>query len=85
MISGCADREPEHYLQSPMECIEAIEGLQLDFHQGQVLKYVYRHRYKNDNLEKQLEDLRKAEFYLNRLIHFAQERISHDKCLISLT
>ena len=37
--------------------------------------YVYRHRFKNPDLEKQLEDLRKAEFYLNRLIHFAQERI----------
>ena len=66
---------PEHYTQSRLECIEAIEGLGLDFHQAQVLKYVYRHRFKNPDLEKQLEDLRKAEFYLNRLIHFAQERI----------
>jgi hypothetical protein len=23
--------KPEHYRQSPMECIEAIEGLELDF------------------------------------------------------
>jgi hypothetical protein len=34
--------QPDHYLQSSMECIEAIEGLSLDFHQAQVLKYVYR-------------------------------------------
>ena len=67
--------EPKHYLQSSMECIEAIEGLSLDFHQAQVLKYVYRHRHKHVELERQLEDLEKAEFYLKRLIHFAKERI----------
>lgn len=71
--------KPEHYRQSPMECIEAIEGLKLDFHQAQVLKYVYRHQYKNADLDKQLEDLHKAEFYLKRLIRFAQERILEAK------
>ena len=67
--------KPQHYIQSSMECIEAIEGLNLDFHQGQVLKYVYRHRHKHVDLARQLEDLEKAEFYLKRLIHFAKERI----------
>ena len=67
--------KPEHYLQSSMECITAIEGLSLDFHQAQVLKYVYRHRFKHASLEKQLEDLKKAEYYLNRLIDQAQNRV----------
>jgi len=67
--------QPDHYLQSSMECIEAIEGLSLDFHQGQVLKYVYRHRFKHASLDKQLEDLKKAEYYLNRLIDQAQNRV----------
>ena len=67
--------QPDHYLQSSMECIEAIEGLSLDFHQGQVLKYVYRHRFKHASLDKQLEDLKKAEYYLKRLIDQAQDRV----------
>jgi len=72
---------PEHYTQSRLECIDAIEGLGLDFHQAQVLKYVYRHRYKSSELEKQLEDLHKAEYYLKRLIHLAEERIEERDCI----
>ncbi len=33
---------PLYYKQSPMECIEAIEGLNLPFHEAQILKYIYR-------------------------------------------
>lgn len=54
---------PAHYTQGKMEVISAIEGLGLDYHQGNVLKYVARYRYKNG-----LEDLRKAKWYIDRLI-----------------
>ncbi len=47
-----------------MEVIDAIEGLELCFHSGNVLKYIARYKYK----EKPLEDLKKARWYLDRLI-----------------
>ena len=54
---------PMHYTQGSMEVIEAIEGLGLDYHEGTVLKYISRWRYKNG-----IEDLHKAQWFLNRLI-----------------
>ena len=55
---------PKHYTQGEMEVITAIEGLGLDYHQGNVLKYVSRYRYKNG-----VEDLKKAQWYLTKLIN----------------
>jgi hypothetical protein len=54
---------PSHYTQGSMEVIEAIEGLDLDYHEGTVLKYIARWRHKNG-----IEDLHKAKWFLNRLI-----------------
>lgn len=65
---------PEHYQQGRMECLDAIEALGLDYHQGQVLKYLVRYKYKHGDLEKQVEDLKKAEFYLKRLIDLVEEQ-----------
>jgi hypothetical protein len=59
---------PKHYTQGNMEVITAIEGLGLDYHQGNVLKYVARYQYKNG-----LEDLRKAKWYIDRLIFIAEQ------------
>jgi len=36
---------------------------------------VCRHRFKHASLDKQLEDLKKAEYYLKRLIDKAQDRV----------
>jgi hypothetical protein len=60
---------PKHYTQGDMEVITAIEGLGLDYHQGNVLKYVSRYRYKNG-----IEDLRKAQWYIERLIYIEEQR-----------
>jgi hypothetical protein len=54
---------PAHYRQGTIEVIEAIEGLALGYREGNVLKYLARYRYKNG-----VEDLRKAAWYLQRLI-----------------
>jgi len=61
---------PKHYTQGNMEVITAIEGLALDYHQGNVLKYVSRYRYKNG-----IEDLRKAKWYIDRLIYIEEQRV----------
>jgi hypothetical protein len=52
-----------------MEVITAIEGMGLDYHQGNVVKYVSRYRYKNG-----IEDLRKAKWYIDRLIYIEEQR-----------
>lgn len=61
--------KPVHYTSSSsIECIDAIKA-SLSTEQfegwlrGNVIKYLWRYPHKN-----KLEDLRKAQFYLNRLI-----------------
>lgn len=56
-------KHPPHYMQGTMECIDAIEGLGLPFHEAQILKYIVRWRYKGG-----VNDLKKARWYLDRLI-----------------
>ena len=69
---------PKHYTQGRMEVITAIEGLGLDYHQGNVLKYVSRYRYKNG-----IEDLRKAKWYIDRLLYIEEQRIiKHDRSMV---
>ena len=60
---------PLHYNKGGVECIDAIRaalGSELfqGYCNGNTIKYLWRHRYKG----KPLEDLRKAQFYLERLI-----------------
>jgi hypothetical protein len=65
---------PKHYTQGNMEVITAIEGMGLDYHQGNVVKYVSRYRYKNG-----IEDLRKAKWYIDRLIYIEEQRVLTNK------
>lgn len=60
---------PTHYNQHGVECIEAIQASMSDaefrgYLKGNALKYQWRYAYK----KKPLEDLQKAEWYLQRLI-----------------
>lgn len=55
---------PPHYTFGKIEVIDVIEDWGLSFHLAQVVKYVARAKHKGN----ELEDLRKARFYLNRLI-----------------
>ncbi len=59
--------KPDHYNNGSIEAIDYIkqqlgEGFR-DYCEGNVLKYLHRYRYKNG-----VEDLRKARWYLERLI-----------------
>lgn len=62
---------PSHYNQGAMEVIDAIEGLKLCFNGGNCLKYIARYQYKSSPLE----DLKKAEWYLHRLIRNEELRL----------
>ena len=66
--------QPDHYLKSTMQPIDAIEGLDLGFHAGNVLKYLYRFRFKHAQVSGQIEDLKKARYYLDRLIDMSDQR-----------
>lgn len=59
---------PPHYTQGTIEVIDAIEGMALPYHEGNIVKYVARWRFKGG-----VEDLRKARWYLDRLIAKASE------------
>ena len=54
---------PPHYTKGWIEPIDYTISNKLDFCEGNVIKYVTRYKYKN-----WLEDLKKARFYLNKLI-----------------
>lgn len=55
---------PTHYNAGSIEVIDAIEDWKLGFHEGNVVKYVARAKHK----ENELEDLKKASWYLSRKI-----------------
>ena len=55
---------PKHYNTGKIEVIDAIEEWEMGFCDGNVIKYVARHRHKG----KPIEDLKKAKWYLERLI-----------------
>jgi hypothetical protein len=61
---------PAHYKAGAIECLDVIEELGLDFHLGNVLKYIFRAESKNNYLQ----DLRKARFYLDRKIGLLEGR-----------
>lgn len=69
-IAGSGDvvNSPAHYQHGEMETITAIEGLGLGFHAGNVVKYLARYRWKHSDKKGGVQDLRKAAWYLNRLI-----------------
>ena len=59
---------PSHYTLGSIECLDFIEAWDLDFREGNVVKYVVRAPYKGSKLK----DLKKARFYLDRLIKDAE-------------
>lgn len=59
--------KPAHYqLKSGIQVIDIIEGAGLGFHLANVVKYILRAGKKDPS--KELEDLKKAEYYLHRKI-----------------
>ena len=59
-------KHPPHYTHGGIETLDYIECKELGFHLGNCVKYVSRAGKKDPT--KELEDLKKAQFYLNRHI-----------------
>ena len=55
---------PKHYNAGRFEVIDVIEDWGFGFHLGNVVKYLARAPHKSD----ELEDLKKAEWYLSRYV-----------------
>ena len=58
---------PDHYNKG-IETIDYIQSWDMGFTDGNIIKYVTRYRFKGG-----LEDLKKAQFYLERLISDIEE------------
>lgn len=70
---------PSHYADGSIECIEAIEACMgvhafKGFLRGNCMKYLWRYEQKNG-----LEDLRKCEWYLERLIGIVEAEAEQRK------
>lgn len=69
---------PAHYQKGGVECIEAIEASMTaeafkGFLKGNCIKYLYRYENKNG-----IEDLKKAEWYLLRLIATRENEVAFE-------
>ena len=65
---------PPHYTNSNIECIDSIKEALGDgyenYLQGVIIKYMWRYNHKG----KPVEDLKKAQWYLEELIEIKQEK-----------
>jgi len=61
---------PSHYNQGKIEVIDTIDDWELGFYEGNIIKYVARYQYKEDPVA----DLKKAAWYLERLISIKEKR-----------
>ncbi len=75
-----AVNHPQHYTRSGIECIDAIDSVTSGYERpghgyyaGQVLKYLWRAPFKGHYLQ----DLEKAQWYLNRLVKKVQDEADH--------
>lgn len=68
-----AVNHPDYYASSKIEVIDYIEDKELGFCLGNAIKYISRAGKKKDNgrntIEKEIEDLEKAIWYINRRIY----------------
>lgn len=66
VVYNDAVHKPAHYTDGKIEVIDFIEDKKLNYHRGNAVKYISRAGKKDKN--KEIEDLQKAVWYLNREI-----------------
>lgn len=65
---------PYHYRgRGGLEAIDVIEGFDMGFHLGNVIKYILRAGNKAEN--NYIDDLKKARWYLNREIERIEKNV----------
>lgn len=71
-----AVNHPSHYTDGKIEVIDFIEDKKLNYHRGNAVKYICRARKKNP--AKEIEDLQKAVWYINREIQRLEAQKQRD-------
>ena len=69
---GDVVNHPSHYTDGKIEVIEFIEDKKLNYHRGNAIKYICRAGKKDP--QKEIEDLQKAIWYINREIRNLKRR-----------
>ena len=64
---------PDYYVGTRIQVSDFISEFNLNYFEGNIIKYIVRHRSKNG-----IEDLKKARWYLDRLIK-KEENAKPDK------
>ena len=64
---------PRHYNEGKIEVIDIIEDWDLGFHDGNIIKYILRAKFKGN----EIQDLEKAVWYLKRYVKLRKE--VHDR------
>ena len=64
--------DPGYYIGPKIQVIEIIEQFDLNHHEANIIKYVIRNRHKNPDTPSQ--DLRKARWYIDRLINYYESK-----------
>lgn len=74
-VEGTDDpvNHPSHYTDGKIEVIDYIEDKQLGFHLGNAVKYISRAGKKDP--DKEIEDLEKAVWYIQRYIEMRKEEL----------
>lgn len=71
MVTDDAVNHPSHYTDGKIEVIDFIEDKNLGYHLGNAVKYISRAGKKDP--DKEVEDLQKAAWYINRKIQKLME------------
>lgn len=61
---------PSHYTVGGIETLDFIESKKLNYHLGNVIKYISRAEYKGNTIQ----DLKKAKYYLDRYIELTTDK-----------
>lgn len=61
----------------PIECIDVVRHQ--NFNKGNAIKYIWRGGIKGGSLEKHIEDLEKAVFYLQDEINLLKKKLKEEK------
>lgn len=63
--------KPPHYNQGSIEPIDFIKSQNMNYIEGNIIKYTTRYKFKNG-----IEDLKKAQWYLDKLIEEYQNNLT---------
>ena len=83
MVRDDPVNHPSHYCDGGIETLDFILAKKMDFLTGQVCKYISRAGKKDP--DKEIEDLEKARFYLNKRIDVLKSKRKSEELMANAT